>query len=173
MARMMSASDRQLEMHTEQIEVTTGLPQPDPTWTHTDRAGHVHTYGTKEDPYPTLVLRHSEPYWCESCQDEHTDTWFECPQCGEKIEPGTYIDSSPQYMPGRTAYYIDGQEVSRAEGAALRAELEAEREQAQRRRAEEALREKTRPTEQAMRGEGFTEEQIRRVITRMTENQQP
>lgn len=172
-AKMMSQSGPRLEMHTERIEVTTGLPQPDPKWTHTDRAGHAHAYGTKEDPYPTLALRRSEPYWCEDCQDEHTDTWFECPQCGEKIEPGTYIDSSPQYIPGLTAYYIDGQEVSRAEGEALRAQLETEREQALRRRAAVAAREKTLLTEQAMRSEGFTEEQIGRVIARMTDSEQP
>lgn len=110
------------------IEVSTQLPQPDPRWTYTDHAGHDHAYGTKDDPYPTLVERQSEPYWCEECHDEHTDTWLECPQCGEKITPGTYIDPSPKYIPGLTTYRIDGEEVTQEEGEALLAELKAEHE---------------------------------------------
>ncbi|MEU1135099.1 hypothetical protein ABZ383_35480 [Streptomyces sp. NPDC005900] len=173
MAKTMSRDGRELEVDREMVEVTTNLPQPDPEWSYTDRAGHAHAYGSDADRYPTLVIRSGDPYWCDDCQDDHTDSWFECPLCGEKITPGTRIDSSPKFIPGATAYYIDGRAVSRTEGEALLAEMTAERERAAQTKTAEAAREEARETERAMRAEGFTEEQIQRVVARMTEIRQP
>ena len=166
----MEFQGRTLEIEQERVEVSTALPQPDPKWTYTDHAGHQHAYGTSgsvTDRYPTLVLRESEPYWCSDCQDEHTDTWLECPLCGEKITPGTYIDTSPKYLPGLTSYLIDGQPVSKEEGDALFAQMRAEREQEQRARTLKDAKARAQHAEQAMREEGLPDEQIQRVVNRM------
>lgn len=162
---------RVLEVQNERIEVTTGLPQPDPRWNYTDNALHRHQAEreTEDGPvrYPTLVRRESEPYWCDHCNDEHTDSWFECPLCGEKITPGTYIDTSPQYVKGPTAYLIDGLPVPAAEGEALLAEIRAvseERRQAQQRKS---AQQRVQAAERAMRAEGMDEGQIQRVVNRL------
>jgi hypothetical protein len=167
MVKMMSRSGRTLEIERDMIEVSTQLPQPDPHWSYTDRAGHEHAYGTKGNPYPTLARRQGEPYWCAECQDEHVDTWLECPLCAEVIEPGTYIAPSPQYLPGYTLYRIDGQEVSKEEGEALLAEMQADREAEAQRKKVEAARKAAGNAEQAMLDEGLDEEQVQRVINRM------
>jgi len=161
---------RTLEIETERIEVTTALPQPDPRWTYTDHAGHRHAYGADgpaPDRYPTLVLRESEPYWCPDCEDEHTDTWFECPLCGEKITPGTFVDTSPKYISGFTSHLIDGEPVTEAEGKALLAEIQAASEERKQRRELEQAQEKARAAEQAMRDEGLDAQQVQRIINRM------
>ncbi|MFI2620421.1 hypothetical protein [Streptomyces sp. NPDC018584] len=161
---------RTLEVETERIEVTTALPQPDPRWTYTDRAGHEHAYGQRGSAahtYPTLARRESEPYWCSDCDDEHTDVWFECPLCGEQIEPGTFIDTSPQYMPGPTTYLIDGEPVTEAEGKALLDEIQTASAERQRTRSLEQARERARAAEEAMRAEGLSDQQIQRVVNRL------
>lgn len=167
MTTVMEYQGRRLEIEVERIEVTTALPQPDPRWTYTDHAGHGHAYGSKTQPYPTLVRRQSEPYWCPDCQDEHTDSWLECPLCGEKIQPGTYVDTSPQYIAGPTSYLIDGRPASKEEGDALFAQILAAREEEQRARALKEAKTKAKDAEQAMRDEGMSEEQIQRVVNRM------
>lgn len=177
MATIMEFEGRRLEIQVERIEVSTALPQPDPSWKYTDHHGHEHAYGTQQDPYPTLTRRESEPYWCADCQDEHTDSWLECPLCTERITPGTYIDTSPQYIAGPTSYLIDGRPVSKEEGDALFAQIRAAHEQEQRARALKDATAKAQHAEQAMRDEGLPEEQIQRVINRIvrsaTEGEQP
>ncbi len=168
--------DRVLEIETERIEVSTGLPQPDPRWSHTDNALHSHRAEreTRDGPvrYPTLVRRESEPYWCDHCSDEHTDSWFECPLCGEKITPGTYIDPSPQYVKGPTAYLIDGRPVSEEEGEALLAEIRAAREVGLRDQRRKAARQKAQAAERAMRAEGLSEDQVQRVVNRLVRDEE-
>lgn len=161
---------RTLEIETDRIEVSKVRPQPDPKWTYTDHAGHPHAYGTDgtaADRYPTLVLWTSEPYWCSDCDDEHTDSWFECPLCGEKITPGTFIDTSPRHVSGRTAYLIDGHPVPEREGQALLADIQAA--SAERQRAQELTEAQTKASAaaQAMRDEGLDEQQIQRVVNRL------
>lgn len=167
MGSVMEFEGHTLEIEVERVEVTTGLPQPDPSWKYTDRTGHQHAYGSRENPYPTLVRRYSEPYWCEECQDEHTDSWMECPLCAETIQPGTRIDTSPQYIAGPASYLIDGRPASKEEGDALFARIRAAREAEQRAREQKKAREQARHAEQAMREEGLTAEQIQRVVDRM------
>lgn len=162
---------RVLEVETERIEVTTGLPQPDPRWNHTDNALHHHRAEreTEDGPvrYPTLVRRESEPYWCDHCNDEHTDSWFKCPLCGEKITPGTYIDTSPKYIKGPSAYLIDGQPVSASEGEALLTEIRAASEERRRTQRLQAAQQKAEVVERAMQAEGVDPEQIQRVVDRL------
>lgn len=168
----MEFQGRTLEIEQDRISVSTALPQPDPNWTYTDQAGHQHEYGTSgavTNRYPTLVLREGEPYWCSDCQDEHTDTWLECPLCSEKITPGTYIDTSPKYLPGLTSYLIDGQPASKEEGDALLAQIRAAHEEERRAREFKRAKERARHAEQAMREEGMSEEQIQRVVNRMVQ----
>ncbi|MGX1632739.1 hypothetical protein ACWGUL_01575 [Streptomyces albidoflavus] len=161
---------RTLEIETERIEVSTALPQPDPRWTYTDHAGHHHAYGADGPAavrYPSLILRESEPYWCSDCDDEHTDEWFECPLCGEKITPGTFVDSSPRYISGFTSYLIDGEPVTEEEGKALLEEIRVSSEEQERSRTLEQAQQKARAAEQAMRDEGLDEQQIQRVVNRL------
>lgn len=123
MATVMQHQGHTLEIETDTIEYSTALPQPDPKWTYTDRAGHGHAYGGSSNPYPTLARKHGEPYWCADCRDEHVDEWLECPQCGEKITPGTYIDTSVRRMPGLTSYLLDGRPITKEEAEAFLAEM--------------------------------------------------
>ena len=87
-------------------------------WTFTDLAGHEHSFGTKEGPYPTLV-RISDG-WAgppDYDEDDDTDSEFEyyhlsCGQCGEIVWPA---DGGPEteYLPGAFDYLIDGEPVNR------------------------------------------------------------
>lgn len=144
MAKLMHGTGRSLEVRVERIAVSTALPRPDPNWTYTDHAGHEHAYTSHAADvilYRNLVLRTGEPYWCPDCQDEHTDSWLECPQCGEKITPGTYVDTTPQYIAGQKSYLIDGQPASKAEGDALLVAVSAARDEEERARlAAQAMR---------------------------------
>lgn len=105
-----------LEIETEMIDVTSSLPYPDEQWTYTDQQGHAHRYSRQAagDYYPTLAWVVDETYWCDDCQDEHTDGHYECAICGEHIEPGLRgPDYARKYMPGRTSYYLNGESITK------------------------------------------------------------
>jgi hypothetical protein len=102
-----------LRVETDMIDVTSNLPRPDKAWTYTDRAGHDHRW---DHGYPTLVVVDEETYWCEDCGDEHTDSHYECPRCGEEIRPGLVGPSlHREYIPGRTEYLLNGEPISEDE----------------------------------------------------------
>jgi hypothetical protein len=152
-----------LEVRRERVEVTTALPQPDPRWSYTDAHGHDHAYGTQDDPYPTLARRYSETYWCEECDDEHQDTWLECLRCGEMIEPGTVVDTSPRWVPGPKEYVLDGKPISPEEGERIL----AEQQQAAQARKQAARVRELEPLAGAMRAEGLGEDVVCRVLARL------
>lgn len=106
----MSGDFGELVMETEQIEVTSALPQPDHNWRFTDAQGHEHFW---RDGYPTLVSVADETYWCPDCGDDHTDTHLECAICGEAIVPGTYFHAGRQFVPGRTSYRLNGEPITK------------------------------------------------------------
>jgi hypothetical protein len=116
----------ELRLEVDMIDVTSALPRPDPRWTYTDQAGHQHRYD-KTAPghyYPTQVVVTEEPYWCPDCHDEHSDSHYECPLCGEEIEPG--LVSAPlyrEYMPGLASYYLNDEPITKDEYERLVAEL--------------------------------------------------
>ncbi|MFF9043313.1 hypothetical protein [Streptomyces parvulus] len=95
--------------------VTSSLPQPDPRWKTTDQQGHEHAYAAGPDRYPTLVLVTGDPYWCEDCRDEHADDWYECRLCGERITPGSRVDTTPKWIQGPTRYTLDGEPITAAQ----------------------------------------------------------
>jgi DNA-directed RNA polymerase subunit RPC12/RpoP len=100
----------ELRIEREMIDVTSASPYADEDWTYTDQQGHPHRY---DHGYPTLTWIIDRTYWCEDCGDEHTEGHYECPLCGERIEPGLKgPDMSRRYMPGRTSYYLDDEEIS-------------------------------------------------------------
>jgi hypothetical protein len=106
-----------LRIETEMIDVTSGLPRPDHAWTFTDAHDHDHRW---DDGYPTLVVVTEEPYWCPDCEDEHTDSHYECPLCGEVIEPG--LRPAPlyrEYVPGLTSAWLNDEPISEAEAQAI------------------------------------------------------
>jgi hypothetical protein len=86
-----------IEAWTEQIEVTSSLPRPDPGWRHTDAHGHEHRY--KSD---TLRWVQDEPDWIDVDGEEYPgDGHYECIQCGEHIQPGSIGPSMyREYMAG-------------------------------------------------------------------------
>ncbi|NED31143.1 hypothetical protein [Streptomyces sp. SID8499] len=104
--------DGELEFKNSGTWVASDLPQPDPRWRVTDSNGHEHYSSDGPDRYPTLKSVAAEPYWCADCQDEHVDTWYECRICGEKIEPGTRIDSTPKWVSTGSRYYWNGEPIS-------------------------------------------------------------
>lgn len=104
-----------LEIEQAMIDVTSSSPRPDPNWQFTDAAGHPHAYGSKDHRFPTLVLRSGEPYWDDDLEDEVSDSWYECPLCGEKVKPGTYVPWGRQYEPGRLQAILDGEPVTEQE----------------------------------------------------------
>ncbi|MGW4270899.1 hypothetical protein ACWEGQ_00680 [Streptomyces seoulensis] len=84
-----------------------------------------------------------------------------------QVEPGTYVDTSPQYIAGPTSYLIDGEPVSKEEGDALFAQIRAAHEAEQHARELTKAKGRARHAEQAMREEGLSEEKIQRVVNRM------
>lgn len=112
--------------------VTSDLPQPDPNWRATDSHGHEHHYADGSDRYPTLTTVVGEPYWCDDCRDEHQDSWYECRQCGEKITPGTRVDTTPRYIAGPARYYWNGEPISQEKANEIIAELQRQRDEATR-----------------------------------------
>ncbi|WP_432130682.1 hypothetical protein [Streptomyces tendae] len=106
--------DGTLEFESDGEWVRSDLPEPDPAWRGTDSNGHEH-YAAQADggpvTYPTLLQVAGEPYWCVDCQDEHVDTWFECPLCGEKVMPGTR-PASPKWISTGARYYWNGEPIS-------------------------------------------------------------
>ncbi|MFF3928592.1 hypothetical protein [Streptomyces hirsutus] len=134
----MQLSEGELSFESDGQWITSNLPQPDPKWKATDKQGHEHHYAEGPDRYPTLTAVSGEPYWCDDCcDDEHRDTWYECRQCGERITPGTYVDSSPRYISGPARYYWNGEPISVEKANEIIVEMQRIR--------DEAMRLKTRP----------------------------
>jgi hypothetical protein len=108
----------ELRMEQQLIDVTTMSWRPDPNWTFTDSAGHHHARA--DDGYPTLVDVEEPSYWCADCGDEHTDSHWECPKCGERIVPGT-IPPPPgkQFIPGMRSFTLNGKPIDEAEAEKL------------------------------------------------------
>jgi len=106
-----------LRVERADIEVTSGMPRPDPSWTHIDQHGHTHTW-TDHD-LPTLRWIVDERAWCASCNDWHEEGHYECQQCGERVEPVMRGPSSfREFMPGLTDYYLNDEPI--AEETAMR-----------------------------------------------------
>ncbi len=105
----------ELSVKTDMIEVTDMGPRPDHGWTYTDKQGHEHYYDGYPVPYPTLADVSDGWHYCPDCRDEHDDSHLECRICGEHIVPGMRGgDMSPQYVPGRRRFELDGTEISEA-----------------------------------------------------------
>ncbi|MFF9269112.1 hypothetical protein [Streptomyces rochei] len=117
--------------------VTSNSPQPDPHWRTTDKEGHQHAYVDGPDRYPTLVSVTGDAYWCTLCCDEHADTWYECRICGEKITPGTRIDTTPKWIAVSTTYTLDGEPITEAQAQEIMVRAQ--------RMADEAARIRERP----------------------------
>ncbi|WP_440571596.1 hypothetical protein [Streptomyces sp. KR2] len=108
-----------LEVEHDGQWVYSSRPQPDPTWSATDSNGHEHSYSDGADHYPSLRLEHGEPYWCAECNDEHTDSWYVCRLCGEKVAPGTRFDPNPTWVAGPPVYRLDGEEIPPEQARAI------------------------------------------------------
>lgn len=115
-----------LVVETEQIEITSNSPRPDPNWRFTDAAGHEHFYDKTAKGYPTLDAVSEEPYWCADCREEHEEDRLECLRCMEVVTPGVTGPSMfREFIPGPTSVHVeldDGRviPVTNEEWAALR-----------------------------------------------------
>ena len=86
-----------IQMQCDPIEVSSYSAEPDPDWKFTDSHGHYHWMSKKKDNrYPTLL-------WIVDDEGGGMDDWggeyppsghYECPACGEHIEPGTRAPSN-------------------------------------------------------------------------------
>ena len=108
------------EVYMEPVEVTS-LHRPDPDWTFTDSAGHIHRW----DPpgaYRPLV-HYSLPtlkgvtdfagVYDEQGEMLEPPIWhWECRQCGQRVDPGYTADQYRQYVAGLKHYLIDDRHVS-------------------------------------------------------------
>src|SRR4051812_23527275 len=91
-----------------------GWVREDPKWKFTDKQGHQHTYGSNENPYPSLDKRtESEVKWSDIWDEQYEDEtiWYECKICQEIVKPGTICDMGPIYQYGCTTYLIDDSPV--------------------------------------------------------------
>lgn len=112
---------RTLRVETDMVEITSGLPRPDQSWTYTDRQGHEHFW---RDGWPTLRWVEDEP-----TADDDGDGHWECAACGEQIEPGIApAGAVREFVPGLTSACIDGEPVSEAEAQAFIAAAEGDTE---------------------------------------------
>lgn len=121
--------DTELEVQSDGQWVSSELPVPDPKWRGTDSNGHEHHYADGPDRYPTLRKMESEPYWCDLCDDEHTDTWLACRICGEKVTPGTRAPE-PVWVAGPTRYYLNGESIGEERAQEIFAEMQRRRDEA-------------------------------------------
>lgn len=109
---------RTLTIERDSITVQS-MAEPDPAWTFTDAAGHehrasgegIHSMIATPVTYPTLETVYGDESWCEDCRETHTDEWWACRRCGEKIVPGIRAGVS-RTLPGMVTYEIDGEPVS-------------------------------------------------------------
>lgn len=124
--------DGELEFVNDGEWVTSDLPQPDPKWSAVDSNGHEHRYTEGSDRYPSLKSVAGELYWCEDCQDEEFDTWYECRLCGEKVEPGTRVDHTPVWVSRGSRYYWNGEPISHERANEIIAAMQQARDDAAR-----------------------------------------
>jgi hypothetical protein len=102
---------KRLEVKREVIEVTS-LMELDPSWSFTDKAGHVHRAAVLGDivAVPGTL--------CYVIDVEATDGYpecghHECAKCRERVAPGYRTPPYRRYVHGRDVYLIDGREASR------------------------------------------------------------
>lgn len=127
-------------LHAERdtIDVTSlgGSSIPDPNWSFTDPAGHVHTHASETFGW---VYEDEEFYFDADGEEYNGDGHYECTACGAEVPPpGTKISAPAgvrEYMAGLVNYRIelaDGttqrltEKEANAYYAALRAEQERE-----------------------------------------------
>lgn len=104
--------DGELEFEDGGQWITSDFPEPDPNWKGADSNGHEHYYSEGPHRYPTLKQVAGDPYWCVDCRDEHVDTWFECPICGEQVVPGSRT-ARPVWVSTGSSYTWNGEPISR------------------------------------------------------------
>jgi len=121
----------ELEFENDGEWVYSNLPEPDPSWRGTDSNGHEHWYSEGANRYPTLKQVAGDPYWCDDCEEEHVDTWMECPICGEQVTPGTRVPG-PVWVSRGSRYYLNGEQISNERANEFMAAVQQARDEAAR-----------------------------------------
>ena len=76
------------------------LNEPDPSWSFTDPAGHVHRWvgDWRHSDLPTLELIWDDP------EDDDSDfprrSHYECRECRAHVEPATMASPQRRFVPG-------------------------------------------------------------------------
>lgn len=79
---------------------------PDPDWSETDAAGHVHAF--IEGDLPTLKIVVSGHQWCDECGESREHNVYACRQCGKKVEPHflhEYVQAEATVMLNSEGHY--------------------------------------------------------------------
>lgn len=112
-----------IEFNQEMREFSTmGGHVPNPQWSHTDAAGHVHRF--EGNLIPTVEWVVTATFWCPDCREDHDEGEYRCRECGQRVDPG-YNWEGPQTVsrPGRVTITLhqDGQsaEITEKEANAL------------------------------------------------------
>jgi hypothetical protein len=117
------ARNFELTINQDWIDVTSSRPSSNEYWKFTDAAGHEHQYA---NGYPTLRLVVDAEHWCSGDEgwtphDPHMqvdESHYECPECGEVIEPKMDPPYTPKSMPGLTSATLKG---TRSDGTTIMA----------------------------------------------------
>lgn len=95
------------------IDVTS-CNRPNPLWSFTDEAGHVHRWHVVGDPQPATTYDHRRSYevpTLESVSEEPeydgegeywTPSHYECRECREHVSPGYCADTEQVFVAGIT-----------------------------------------------------------------------
>src|SRR5690349_8793996 len=96
--RLPLAGDLRVNSNTEYMRSMTASI-PDASGSATDSHGHEHRYVRDDEGVPrlpSLKIQQGEEYWCEDCNDFHSDSDWVCRECGDVVEPGFKPDYEAQ-----------------------------------------------------------------------------
>jgi hypothetical protein len=83
-----------------------GTRKPDKSWTHFDSNEHAHAWSG--DKLPTLYEKVTGTTWVgDEIDGQEVDvTEMRCKICDETVDPGYYVDHTPVYVRGPSAYTL-------------------------------------------------------------------
>lgn len=104
--------DIPLRVEVDHLDTTSWGNEHDPAWRHVDEAGHGHFYAPG---FPTLHEVTETMVDPDDGDEWEAHVRWECPHCGEHIEPGKRSSHGRSTTPGRRRYFVGDQEVDRDE----------------------------------------------------------
>lgn len=136
MAATMKMAGWSIDVHREQIEVTSLSERPDPKWEFADAAGHEHRWDGSDLPTLTYVIDGTDVYDDgDGYLDEVPYGHYECPLCREHVTPGMtgpppWREFTPGPMsvtltsPEGTPHHLDGHQIEAFQQCRSEADIE-------------------------------------------------